>query len=221
MIETGKKLDIKTLAVGAYQANCYIVTCLETQDAVVIDPGAEPARIAAAVELMGCHVKMILATHGHGDHVMGAKSLADMLNVPIAMHEADVRFFQGVYANRQPGRNVQYPETDIPFKDGHVFEIGSLQFKVLLTPGHTPGSCCLLCENHLFTGDTLFVEGVGRTDTGGMTLQDMLNSIENKILPLPGSTIIHPGHDYGPAPTSTIAREKENNPYIRDFILDK
>ncbi|ACL03681.1 beta-lactamase domain protein [Desulfatibacillum aliphaticivorans] len=221
MTEPEKTMDIKTLAVGAYQANCYIVACLKTMEAVVIDPGAEEARIAAAVKMMGCNVKMILATHGHGDHVMGAKGLADMLNVPIAMHEDDVSFFQGIYMDRPPSQSSRYPQTDIQFKDGRIFEIGELQFKVLHTPGHSPGSCCFLCGDYLFTGDTLFVEGVGRTDMGGMTLQDLLNSVESKILPLPGETIILPGHDYGPAPTSTIAREKANNPYIRDFILDK
>ncbi|MBI9076538.1 MAG: MBL fold metallo-hydrolase [Desulfatibacillum sp.] len=222
MSEANPKLDIKALAVGPYQANCYLVTCLETNEAVIIDPGAEEARIAALVRLVGCKVRLILNTHGHHDHVMGARGLADMLEAPIAMHEQDATFFKGLHRSRTlSSSSLAYPEADILLLDGQELEVGAMQFIVLHTPGHTPGSVCFLCQNHLFTGDTLFVEGVGRTDTGGMTLQDLLNSIENKILPLPGDTIIHPGHDYGSTPTSTIAQERENNPYIRDFILDK
>ena len=88
------------------------------------------------------------------------------------------------------------------------------------TPGHTPGAVCLLAENNLFTGDTLFVGAVGRTDLPGGSMETLLKSIENKLLPLPGETIIWPGHHYGDTPTSTLAHEMETNPYITDFILD-
>ena len=110
---------------------------------------------------------------------------------------------------------------DIQLKDGDVIEVGTLKVNVIHTPGHTPGSVCYLVSGNLFTGDTLFVGAVGRTDLTGASLETLLNSLEKKLLPLPAETIVWPGHDYGETPTSTIGREMEENPYITDFILDK
>ena len=146
MTEAEKTMDIKTLAVGAYQANCYIATCLKTTGGRNHRSGRRggPHR-RAAVKMMGANVKMILATHGHGDHVMGARGLAGMLNVPIAMHEDDVSFFREIYADRQLRPGARYPEADIRFKDGDVFEVGELEFKVLHTPRGIPPAPAAFC----------------------------------------------------------------------------
>jgi glyoxylase-like metal-dependent hydrolase (beta-lactamase superfamily II) len=97
--------------------------------------------------------------------------------------------------------------------------VGTLNIRVIHTPGHTPGSVCFFVNGNLFTGDTLFVGAVGRTDLTGGSLDTLLESLEKRLITLPGETVIWPGHDYGDAPTSTIAREMEENPYITDFLL--
>jgi len=108
---------------------------------------------------------------------------------------------------------------DLRLKDGEILTAGDLSIKVIHTPGHTPGSVCFLLDGNLFTGDTLFVGAVGRTDLRGGSFDTLLNSIKTRLLSLPGDTVILPGHDYGERPTSTMKREIEENPYITDFIL--
>ena len=109
---------------------------------------------------------------------------------------------------------------DLVLSHADNLEVGQLTVQVIHTPGHTPGSVCYLVKDQLFTGDTLFVGSVGRTDLGGASLDTLLRSIQYQILPLPAGTVINPGHDYGETPTSTLGREKLENPYITDFILD-
>jgi glyoxylase-like metal-dependent hydrolase (beta-lactamase superfamily II) len=109
---------------------------------------------------------------------------------------------------------------DIRLKDGDVLEVGKLKIEVLHTPGHTPGSVCYLVEGNLFSGDTLFVGAAGRTDLIGGSLDTLLESLEKRLIVLPGETVVWPGHNYGESPTSTIAREMQENVYITDFILD-
>ena len=111
------------------------------------------------------------------------------------------------------------PPADVLLQDGDTIPFGNHKLTVIHTPGHSPGGICLYGENNLFTGDTLFVGAVGRTDLPGGSLQTMLDSIKEKILALPDDTIVWPGHDYGGSPTSTIAREKKQNIYITDFEL--
>lgn len=108
---------------------------------------------------------------------------------------------------------------DKSLKDGEVLEVGSLGIEVIHTPGHTPGSVCFHVNGNLFTGDTLFVGAVGRTDLTGGSLDTLLESLEKRVIVLPKDTVIWPGHDYGETPTSTIGREIKENPYITDFIL--
>jgi glyoxylase-like metal-dependent hydrolase (beta-lactamase superfamily II) len=107
---------------------------------------------------------------------------------------------------------------DLLAEDGMRLPLGRHEAKVLHTPGHTPGAICLYFPGHLFTGDTLFVDAAGRTDLPGGSLQDLLQSLEEKIIILPDATRIWPGHDYGESPTSTLAREKATNPYLTDFF---
>ena len=109
-------------------------------------------------------------------------------------------------------------QIDRQVRDGDRLPVGQVEFTVLHTPGHTPGGICLYTPGHLFTGDTLFVDNAGRTDLPGSSLQQLVDSIQHKILPLPDDTIIWPGHDYGDTPTSTLAQQKSDNPYITDFL---
>ena len=218
-------MKLEVLTVGALAVRCYLVICPETREVAIIDPGGDEGRIIQRIRELDLVPKYILATHGHADHVAGAWWLRKKLGIPVAMHEADDYFF------RQPdaaaifaawGFEVNEP-ADILLKEGDLISVGQeVKLKVLHTPGHSPGSVCFYDqEKYLFTGDTLFVGAVGRADLPGGDFQQMLKSIEEKILPLPDETIICPGHDYGDQPFSTLAREKETNPYITEFILGR
>jgi glyoxylase-like metal-dependent hydrolase (beta-lactamase superfamily II) len=168
-------------------------------------------------------VRYILNTHGHADHVGANKKLKTLMGAPTCMHEADDQFFSLAQVREASSRELGFPApdpVDIKLKDGALLEVGDLKVEVIHTPGHTPGSVCYLVEGNLFTGDTLFVGAVGRTDLTGGSLETLLDSLDKKLLPLPKETVVWPGHDYGDTPTSTLAREMEENPYITDFILD-
>jgi glyoxylase-like metal-dependent hydrolase (beta-lactamase superfamily II) len=209
--------------VGPYQVITYLVCCPATGHGVIIDPAGEEDELAAWVREQGVKVDWILNTHGHPDHTLGNAKLKQLLDARVAMHEADDDFFaspQGqAVATQELGLNPP-PPADMRLGDGQVLKVGEMEIQVIHTPGHTPGSVCFLVDGHLFSGDTLFVGAVGRTDLGGASLDTLLVSLENKLLPLPDNTVLHPGHDYGETPTSTLGREKQENPYITDFILD-
>jgi hydroxyacylglutathione hydrolase len=216
------KIIIKQIPIGPLQVLTYLVACPRTKEAVIIDPAGDEERLFAMVEEEGFKVKYILNTHGHPDHVLANQSLKVLLDAPTCMHEADDQFFSEKEARKSATKELGLPPpdpADIKLKDGHVLEVGDLKIKVIHTPGHTPGSVCFLVRGNLFTGDTLFVGAVGRTDLTGASLDTLLKSLEEKLLVLPEYTVIWPGHDYGETPTSTISREMEENPYITGFIL--
>lgn len=215
---------IRQIPIGPLQVHTYLVACPKTKEAVLIDPAGEEEKITALIDEEDVKVKYILNTHGHSDHVLANQRLKQILSVPTCMHELDDQFFSQKDAREESSKEFGLPPTepvDIKLKDGNVLELGTLRIEVIHTPGHTPGSVCYLVSGNLFTGDTLFVGAVGRTDLKGASLETLLDSLEKKLLPLPAETIVWPGHDYGETPTSTIGREMEENPYITDFILDK
>ena len=216
------KTIIKQIPIGPLQVLTYLVACPSTKEAVIIDPAGEEERLYAMVGEEGFKVKYILNTHGHPDHVLGNQGLKVLLDAPACMHEADDRFFSEKEVRKSAAKELGLPPSgsaDIRLKDGDVLTVGHLRIEVIHTPGHTPGSVCFFVRGNLFTGDTLFVGAVGRTDLTGASLDTLLKSLEEKLLVLPKDTVIWPGHDYGETPTSTISREMEENPYITDFIL--
>jgi hydroxyacylglutathione hydrolase len=218
-----EKIIIRRISVGPLQVLTYLVACPRTKEAVIIDPAGEEERISALVEEEGVKVKYILNTHGHADHVLANESLKALFKAPTCMHEDDDRFFAREEIRESSNKEFGFPSpepVDIRLKHGQVLEVGDLDIEVIHTPGHTPGSVCFLVRGNLFTGDTLFVGDVGRTDLAGASLDMLLKSLEEKLLPLPKDTVVLPGHDYGETPASTIAREMKENPYITDFILD-
>jgi hydroxyacylglutathione hydrolase len=214
---------IKQIMVGSFEVFTYIVACPKTREAVIIDPAGEDEKILSLIREEGFRVKYILNTHGHADHVLANQQLKKALSVPTCMHQLDNEFFSQkevrVLSAAELGLQASEP-ADMALKEGDVLKVGTLEVKVIHTPGHTPGSVCYLVEGNLFTGDTLFVGSAGRTDLVGGSLDMLVGSIAKKILPLPKDTVIWPGHDYGDTPTSTIAREMEENIYITDFILE-
>jgi glyoxylase-like metal-dependent hydrolase (beta-lactamase superfamily II) len=215
---------IERLVIGEYGVNTYIVACPETSEGVIIDPAGEPETIVRAAESLGIRITCILNTHGHADHVVANQQLKKRLSVPVLMHEADDRFFADPDIRYKSEKELGLPPpapADKTLKDGDTLKAGKLSIRVIHTPGHTPGSCCFLAGGNLFTGDTLFVGSVGRTDLTGGSLGKLIESLEKKLIVLPPDTVIWPGHDYGDSPTSTIAREMAENPYITDFIVGK
>lgn len=218
---------IHQIPVGPLAVFTYIVGCPETGAAVVIDPAGEAERLVEIIEREGLSVVYILNTHGHADHVLANRQLKQLLpdpaSIPIAMHDADDRFFSRKEIRIQSEKELGLPPpdpVDIRLQDGDRLAVGMLTIEVIHTPGHTPGSVCFLADGHLITGDTLFVGAVGRTDLSGGSLEILLESLEKRIIGLPEETVVWPGHDYGETPASTIGREKQENPYITDFILD-
>lgn len=213
---------IHRLTVGAFRVNCYLVACPETLATAIIDPGDEAERVKALLASAGLRPLYLLNTHAHGDHGLAIPSLRLALHIPLALHAADDAFFaqpeNRAACQRELGL-APCPRADIRLCDQQELPVGRLTIRVIHTPGHSPGSVCYQCGNHLFTGDTLFVGDVGRSDRIGGSFTELLESLRQLVLTLPEETVIHPGHDYGETPTSTLAWERRENPYITDFIL--
>ena len=199
---------LKNFTVGPLAVNAYLLADPLTKDACLIDPGADARKIKDFITKNGFNLKFIINTHGHGDHI-GANGNFD---VPIYIHRLDKDFLTDPKKNLSPlfMFNIRSPAAARLLEDGDVIEVGSLSLKVLHTPGHTPGSISLLLDGIAFTGDTLFNNGVGRTDFEYGDEEALLNSIKSKLITLADDTIIYPGH----GEPSTIGDEKQNNPFL-------
>ncbi|MEW6428125.1 MAG: MBL fold metallo-hydrolase [Thermodesulfobacteriota bacterium] len=206
---------VEQLTVGVMGVCCYVIGCPETGKGLIVDPGGDEDDVLAAVKKHGLAIELIVNTHGHPDHVCGNGVLRKKTGAAIAMHEADADFFA------RPDI-VQYfsalglppsPPVDRRLADGDILEAGTVRLAVIHTPGHTPGGICLYSAPHLFTGDTLFAGGVGRTDFPGGSTSKLAAAIRERLFTLPDETIVWPGHGYGGS-RSTIGREKRDNPFV-------
>lgn len=201
---------IETFSVGMLSTNCYVVNSEKSEEAIVIDPGLdmpfEAQQIFDYIAKEKLKVKLILNTHGHQDHISGDTIFQEKYNIPIYIHKYDAPSLEELEQNKFPA--------PILLEDGRLIEFGDVSFTVMLTPGHTPGSICLVGEKLVFTGDTLFNEGIGRTDFPGGSMRDMRLSLQ-KLVRLPDYFLVYPGH----GPTSIIGEEKKNNPFlsVNDF----
>lgn len=194
-------MEILTMTVGAYQTNCYMV-CGNGNQCVLIDPGYEPEAILEQVRLQGKTVAAILLTHGHFDHVGGVKVIEAQTGCRVWLC-ADELALPGTISDGP----LYYTDT---YADGQSITVAGLTFQVLHTPGHTPGCVCLLCEDVMFSGDTLFAGSCGRTDLPGGSWEVLRASL-NRLAQLEGDYRVYPGHG---EPT-TLLREKKSNPYLR------
>ncbi len=192
---------IRQLEIGYLENFCYIVGCEKNRKALVIDPGPDADRIASEAEKEDLQIETIVNTHGHGDHTAGNAKLKALTGAKIMIHALD--------ADR-------YLKADVLLNDEEKLQLGEITFNVIHTPGHTPGGICLHAQGNLFTGDTLFVGDSGRTDLAGGDRSTLGASIR-RLMTLPDDTVIWPGHDYGPTPSSTIGWEKRNNVNAKEY----
>jgi glyoxylase-like metal-dependent hydrolase (beta-lactamase superfamily II) len=211
-------LFVECLNIGQFGVNTYIVACPVTQKGVIIDPGGEDDKVIRMIEQNKITPLYIINTHGHRDHVHSNATLSSYFDIPVCMHMDDKAFFKNHTLFQNDDIKAAY-HIDVDLHHNDTITVGALDIRIIHTPGHTPGSVCLYVNSCLFTGDTLFVGDAGRTDLPGGNLKTLIQSIKNRILPLPVDTIIFPGHNYGETQTSTLEREIKENIYITDFIL--
>jgi hydroxyacylglutathione hydrolase len=185
------------IAVGPMQNFSYLVMDEETKEAIAVDSGWEIDPIVERAEEEKMEVRYAVATHHHFDHVKTIGALAEALGAEVAAHESST------------------VTSKVRLKDGDVLSLGKGRVEVLHTPGHTVDSICLYDRSHLFTGDTLFIGYWGRTDLPGGSAETLYSSLHERIMALPGETVIYPGHDYGEVPSRTLAEEARANPALR------
>lgn len=200
-------MEIKSVLVSEAFTNCYLVKNEETNEGFIIDPGGSALKISRIIEQMQMTPKAILLTHGHFDHIGAVDELRDRYNVKVYVSEEESKFMQ----NYNNNLSVFFGEgmivkPDISIRDGEELEIAGIKMKFILTPGHTPGSGCFYVEDEgvLFSGDTLFCMSRGRTDFPGGSEREIIDSIRNKLLVLPGETVVLAGHNE----QTTIDNEK-------------
>ena len=214
--EIGRSMFLKQIEVGKLAVFAYLIGGDDGGDGLVIDPSDEIDRILRIAQNQKIKIQYILNTHAHVDHVMGNAAIKEKTGARIIIHEEDAPFLTRIPQHMFAmfgGRPS--PPADQTVKDGDFISVGDITFKVLHTPGHSPGGMCILFDGMVFTGDTLFVGGVGRADLPGGSWTLLKKSIQSKLLILPDETIVLPGHNYGPSPTSTIKSERLHNPMLR------
>lgn len=185
---------LETIVTGALQENCYLAGC--AQELFVIDPGADAQRIEGRIAQLGAQVKYIVLTHCHWDHIGAAAQLKKDTGAQLVLCRREAAAYADAEANLMNsfGAEGELPAPDLTVCEGDVLYSGEYGFRVMETPGHTEGSMCLLCGDELFSGDTLFRGGMGRTDLPTGSMQKIIDSIINKLFLLDNTVRVHPGH---------------------------
>lgn len=206
-------MEVTVLTVGPVYTNCYIVNKEnDSTGCVVIDPGEDAEKIASYIRKKNLTCEGILLTHGHFDHITAVSELHSLVGGKIYAYEKEKELLADPMLNSSAmvGYEVGI-EADVWLRDGQMLEIAGMQFQVIHTPGHTKGGCCYYAESDklLFSGDTIFMESIGRTDLPTGNSRELIDSVRNKVLTLPNDVTIYPGH----GPKTTVAYEVANNPY--------
>lgn len=206
-------IQIECFTLGPLATNAYLLTRVNTNKAVIIDPGMNPASLIEAIEHLD--IEAIILTHAHFDHIGGVDEIRKLKQCPVYLHRLEADWLASPLKNG----STRWPEVTPPIAtdpaefelvEGKALDILGETFQVFHTPGHSPGSVSLLYNNHLFSGDVLFNLSVGRTDLDEGSSQDLYNSIHQKLFVLDDDVIVYPGH----GPETSIGFEKEHNPYV-------
>lgn len=203
---------LKQIIAGPFEANNYLIIDENTKKAVLIDCSGSIDKVKQELDAHNATLEKVLLTHAHIDHIAGCYEAQQKLGVKIFINEEDLFLVQNLKQQLQMFGlpPTQEPKIDGFIKDGDIIEIGSLKIKVIHTKGHSKGGSCFLVKDKLFSGDTLFLGSVGRTDLPGGNYQELEDSITKKIFTLDGDLTIYPGH----GPSTTLEREKEHNPFF-------
>ena len=201
-------LNIHTMTLGTYGTNCYIIHDSASKTCCVIDPGYTPEKILDEVNALGLTVEAILLTHGHFDHVGGVKDIAAETGCDVYLCADELTLPPQITAGQ-----LYYTKT---YGEGDTLHLAGLTICVIRTPGHTPGSVCLLVDDAMFSGDTLFAGSCGRTDFPGGSMKQMMTSLA-RLAALPGDYRVLPGH----MEPSTLDRERRFNPYMQMALREQ
>lgn len=204
---------IHPMPVGPLQANCYIVGCPDTRQAMVVDPGGDGDRILSVVQSEKLTLSAIINTHGHFDHVGANKHMKTATGADLMIHHQDAPMLKHMVQTAAAWglRTDPSPDPDRLLEDGDTVACGNMAFKVIHTPGHSPGGICLYADGAVFVGDTLFAGSIGRTDLPGGDFDTLIHSIQTKLFNLPDDVVVYSGH----MGTSSIGHEKRTNPFCR------
>jgi hydroxyacylglutathione hydrolase len=198
-------MKVETFTVGMLYTNCYVASCSDTKEAIIIDPGLEFAQeanpITNYIARNGLKVKYIVNTHGHDDHIKGNQFFQQKYNVPVCIHPLDAHFLEQLTSS----------VPNVLLEEGGTITCGNETLKIIHTPGHTPGCICLVGEKLVFTGDTLFAGSIGRTDFAGGSMKEMQASLQ-RLKTLPDHLLVYAGH----GETSLIGQEKRINPFLNE-----
>jgi glyoxylase-like metal-dependent hydrolase (beta-lactamase superfamily II) len=203
-------LILQKLVVGELATNCYIIGSETTKEGLIIDPADEAGVILKAIGELKLKIKYIVLTHGHPDHFGALADLKKATGAQVLVHREDAEILELPPIVFFGATFPQPPPADQQLEDGNTIELGDLKLKVIHTPGHTPGGICLLADSTLFSGDTLFNNGIGRHDLPGGNYEKLMDSLHRRVLTLPEKTVVYPGH----GPETTIGEEKRSNPYL-------
>lgn len=202
---------VKTYEMGYFQTNCYLVVDGETNEAVCIDVGGDASEIIEDLKSMDIKLKYIILTHGHADHIAGVHDLKNATGAEVLAHQGDEYLIKGGTIDLIPMfANMKLFDVDRFVKQDDVLNVGTLEFKILETPGHTPGGISILVNDFVFTGDALFKGSIGRTDFPNGNQKQLIESIKNKLMVLDDRVKVYPGHGI----YTTIGLERRFNPFL-------
>jgi glyoxylase-like metal-dependent hydrolase (beta-lactamase superfamily II) len=210
------ELEVVALPNGQLSQNCYLVADRRRREAVIIDPGEEPEMFLAELDTRAWTLRAIWLTHAHVDHIMGVGAVKRATGVPIHLHPLDRPIYDALpQFSAWLGKELEVPPPpDVELAGGGRLTVGSFEFEVRFTPGHSPGSVSFAGNGRVFGGDVLFSGSVGRTDLPGGDFATLMSTIQSQFLSLPDSTIVHSGH----GPDTTIGVERLTNPFITGSV---